>query len=74
MNLDTDIAETSRRLSEQTAERADRIRLGFKFAFEHDRRSFGQKHRQTCERVARIFEELEARYGQTQDVGDGIRT
>lgn len=43
-------------------EQYDRARISLKFGFEHDRRSFGQRHRQTCERVARIFQELESKW------------
>lgn len=63
MTLDAALAEASQRVQSMTFDRADRILISQKFAFEHDRRSFGQRHRQTCERVRRIFEDLEARYG-----------
>lgn len=54
-------------------EQYDRARIALKFGFEHDRRSQGQKDRQTRERIARIFRELGERYGKAQGVGDGVR-
>mgnify|MGYP000181423915 CR=1 FL=1 len=46
-------------------ELTDRALISLKFGFEHDRRSQGQKHRQTCERVKRIFEELKTKWSKT---------
>lgn len=65
MSLDADLQATSARLSERTEELADRMLIARKFAAEHARRSFGQRHRQTCERVARIFQELESKWKST---------
>ncbi len=44
-------------------EQYDRARIAQKFSAEHHRRSQAQKHRQLCERVARIFQEVERNYG-----------
>jgi len=54
-------------------EQYDRARIALKFGFEHDRRSQGQKDRQTRERIQRIYQELERNYGKAQGVGAGIR-
>jgi hypothetical protein len=45
VTLDTDIEATSRRLSEQTAERADRLLIRNKFIWEYARRSMAQRLR-----------------------------
>ena len=62
MTIDQQIAEASQRVQAQTFDRADRILISQKFAFEHDRRSQGQRDRQARERIQRIFQALESKW------------
>jgi hypothetical protein len=64
----------TRPVQQRIDELADRARISLKFCFEHDRRSQGQKDRQTRERIKRIFADLEAKYGTHEGTSDGIRT